>query len=264
MSFLYKNKTSFFKPEGDIAKHSKYYTLKAYKSDREYGTATTSEFNLHTLAIYQQQTRDKNRSTWKKCVESRRKNIGPGPKGLTQPCFSPFFFSLEIFCPDFINRQKIKSHMQISRVSKISLSYTGKSLVNSPTELVAPMAALELIAAQRCTVVWAIQSVSTWKLRKNSVIGCKVTLRGKSALLFLQKLYIYVICVNVGEKNASFVDRYGNIHFGVSNNSCFHELQKSSSFWTGFSGFSISITQTPPLHFTSTSSSFAKERAILA
>lgn len=169
----------------------------------------------------------------------------------------------EIF-PDFICRQPLKNLNQISLPEKVNISYTGKNLVSNPSELCVSQAALTYITGQRGTVLWAQKSVSSWKLRKNTVIGCKVTLRGRLFFLFLEKLYIYGIikqlyvlrlknkkkvvsypcCATV--KQQAHGEKPGYIYeqpkcFGVHQNMLFFELQKSSINWKSFSGLYISI-----------------------
>lgn len=149
-----------------------------------------------------------------------------------------FFFN-EIMVADQLSRKTRKTNMQIAVHKKVTCSYTGKQLVLSPTNLSLPLCALTFLTGQKSTLIWATKSVSSWKLRKNSVIGCKVTLRRQFAFLFLDKLYLYGR-QGLLEKKKNFLNDL-DFCFGVSKNNDFIELQKSDHFSFGFSGFSLSI-----------------------
>lgn len=148
------------------------------------------------------------------------------------------FFN-EIVVADKLSRKTRKTNMQISVLDKITCSYTGKELISSPTNLSLPMCALTFLSGQHCTTVWAKKSVSSWKLRKNCVIGCKVTLRRKFAYVFLDKLYLYGR-QGILERKKNFLNHF-DFCFGVSKNRDFIELQKSDGLSSSFSGFSVSI-----------------------
>jgi len=49
------------------------------------------------------------------------------------------------------------------------------------------MSLLAIISGQRPILTKARKSIANWKLRKNQILGCKVTLRGKPSLDFLDK-----------------------------------------------------------------------------
>lgn len=162
------------------------------------------------------------------------------PKALKTPLVSYSFH--DILTADMLYRKKRKTNMQIkgATIKKIILSYTGKELVSSPTELCIPMTALTFLSGQSCTIVWAAKSISSWKLRKKGVIGCRVTLRRESAFVFLSKLYIYGK-EGLMEKNNNFLNFVLPFHFGVSKNENFIELRASDRFSDNFSGFSVSF-----------------------
>lgn len=145
----------------------------------------------------------------------------------------------EIIIADTFSRKKIRTNMEMPGLEKITCSYTGKMLVSSSTELSIPLCALTFLTAQNCTIVWARKSVSSWKLRKNSVIGCKVTLRRKAALVFLDKFYVYGR-EGLLDKEQNFLNSFP-FYFGVSKNKNFIELQKLDRLASNFSGFSVSI-----------------------
>ena len=165
--------------------------------------------------------------------------------------YNTYYCFYEIGALDQIIRKKVKNQMQICSIEKVSISYTQKSKSLNPTKQIYPLAALSYITGQRCQVVSARQSISSWNLRKNTVIGCKVTLRRHFAFAFLEKLYLcglYTIKIETwkGFKEKLCTKTKGlrllpKKSFGVSENRFFFELQKPSIKLSNFSGFYINI-----------------------
>lgn len=77
---------------------------------------------------------------------------------------------------------------QTKTTGKAELSRPGLEAASASQEqgLIA-MSLLAILSGQRPVLTKARKSIATWKVRKNQVLGCKVSLRGKSALDFLDK-----------------------------------------------------------------------------
>lgn len=63
------------------------------------------------------------------------------------------------------------------------------------------MSLMAVITGQRPILTKARKSIANWKIRKNQILGCKVTLRGKVALEFLDKTIRFQ---NIHEQDAAF------------------------------------------------------------
>jgi ribosomal protein L5 len=72
-------------------------------------------------------------------------------------------------------------------LTKASSNTEGTSKQSMSISNLYAMSLLAIISGQRPSLTKARQSIANWKIRKNQVLGCKVTLRGKSALEFLDK-----------------------------------------------------------------------------
>lgn len=84
---------------------------------------------------------------------------------------------------------------------------------------------IEVITGQKAVVRYAKLSVSNFKLREGQPVGVNVTLRGKAAYNFLEKL-IHVVYPRVrdfrGVRPVSF-DKFGNASFGFKDHTVFPE-----------------------------------------
>lgn len=104
------------------------------------------------------------------------------------------------------------------------------------------MALLAVVSGQRPVLTKARKSISNWKIRQNQVLGFKVTLRGKSALEFLDKTVRFQ---NINEQDifannsinkqkgmryegAYSLQSLGNVSIGIKNMNFYPELD---DFW---------------------------------
>ena len=83
--------------------------------------------------------------------------------------------------------------MQLTSLNDITLTTTSKTIVNDKKAILPRLAALEILSGQKATWTKARKSIATFKLRKNMVVGCKVTLRKKVMFSFFEKLIIILL-----------------------------------------------------------------------
>lgn len=81
----------------------------------------------------------------------------------------------------FSSKTASKSTKQNQESSK-KINSTNNEVLN-----LYAMSLLAIISGQRPILTKARKSIANWKIRKDQVLGCKVTLRGKPALAFLDK-----------------------------------------------------------------------------
>ncbi|MCE2687224.1 MAG: 50S ribosomal protein L5 [Rickettsiales bacterium] len=81
-----------------------------------------------------------------------------------------------------------KNDLQIPRLKMISLNVGIKATESDNKTISYISNQLSNIAGQKSTICYAKKAISTFKLRKDLPIGCKVTLRGKNMYRFIDKL----------------------------------------------------------------------------
>lgn len=119
--------------------------------------------------------------------------------------------------------------LAVPRLDKIVVNMGVGSAVDDKAVLEAASADLATITGQKAMVTIARQSVSSFRLREGSPIGCKVTLRSERMYEFLDRL-INVALPRIrdfrGLSTRSF-DKQGNYSLGISEQSVFPEIDPS-------------------------------------
>ncbi|TVR06313.1 MAG: 50S ribosomal protein L5 [Salinarimonadaceae bacterium] len=116
--------------------------------------------------------------------------------------------------------------MQVPKIDKIVLNMgVGESVADSKKATVAA-ADLALIAGQAPVVTRARNAISTFKVRENMPIGCKVTLRKARMYEFLDRL-VTIALPRVRDfrgLNVKSFDGRGNFAFGIKEHIVFPEI----------------------------------------
>lgn len=116
--------------------------------------------------------------------------------------------------------------MQVPKIEKIVLNMgVGESVADSKKASVAA-ADLAMIAGQAPVVTRARKAISTFKVRENMPIGCKVTLRKVRMYEFLDRL-VTIALPRVRDfrgLNAKSFDGRGNYAFGIKEHIVFPEI----------------------------------------
>lgn len=90
---------------------------------------------------------------------------------------------------DLVSKDHFTNVMQLPYLNKIVLNIgLGQKLISNKKEIVKTLLALELIASQRAVPTKAKKSIDKFKLKKNMMIGSKLTLRRKNMFFFLDRL----------------------------------------------------------------------------
>lgn len=149
----------------------------------------------------------------------------------------------QVLCPDMLLKQKINSITELPKIDKIILTTTSKKLVNDKKNILPGLAALELISGQKLKWTLANKSIAAFKLRKNQLIGCKVTLRKKQMYSFLEKLVI-ILLPRVRDYNGFHINKIQNTQnysIGLSNLLISPELENHFEYFEFFNGITISF-----------------------
>jgi len=115
--------------------------------------------------------------------------------------------------------------MQVPHVTKVVINM-GVAEKDDPKILDGCVANMAKFAGQQPVVTRAKHSISDFKLIKGDPIGCKVTLRGKRAYAFLEKLFRLVLPATRDFRglSADSFDGRGNYTFGLKEQLTFPEI----------------------------------------
>lgn len=89
---------------------------------------------------------------------------------------------------DFKKKFSYQNDLEIPRLKMISLNVGIKSTDSDNKFLSYLSTQVSNVAGQKAVLTKSRKSISTFKLRENMAIGCKVTLRGKKMYQFFDKL----------------------------------------------------------------------------
>lgn len=144
--------------------------------------------------------------------------------------------------PAFRKEFGVTNIMQVPRLSKVCVNVgfgnADKAFISTVSE------DLALITGQKPCFTKARKSISNFKLREGTVVGCKVTLRGDRMYHFLERLINIALPRGRDFKglNPKGFDGRGNFSFGIKEHIIFPEVN-----YTGMMriyGMDVSITTT--------------------
>jgi large subunit ribosomal protein L5 len=119
-----------------------------------------------------------------------------------------------------------KNVMQVPRLDKVVLNMGIGEAVNDRKKAETAAADLSLIAGQKAVVTYSRIAISTFKLRENQPIGCKVTLRKAWMYDFVDRL-VNVALPRVRDfrgLNPKSFDGRGNYSLGIKEHIIFPEI----------------------------------------
>jgi len=128
--------------------------------------------------------------------------------------------------PAFMQEFHYKSHMQVPRLTKISLSQGVGAAIADKKVMEAALEEMTMIAGQKAVPTKSKKDVSNFKLRKGMAIGARVTLRGFRMYEFLDRLVAVSLprirdFKGINEKG---FDGRGNFSLGISEQIIFPEI----------------------------------------
>lgn len=132
----------------------------------------------------------------------------------------------EVVRPKLIEEFGYKNPMEVPAIGKIVLNMgVGESVADSKKASVAA-ADLAMIAGQKPVITRARKAISTFKVREQMPIGCKVTLRKARMFEFLDRL-VTIALPRVRDfrgLNPKSFDGYGNYALGMKEHIVFPEI----------------------------------------
>ena len=129
--------------------------------------------------------------------------------------------------PALRERHGYKNVHQIPKVHKVVVNTSVGSQADVKQAVEDAKTELALITGQRAAETRAKKSIANFKLRKDQVIGAKVTLRGEMMYDFLERLIKTALPRIRDFRGVSprCFDGQGNYTLGVSDQSIFHEVE---------------------------------------
>lgn len=128
--------------------------------------------------------------------------------------------------PELARKFNYKNKLQAPRLEKIILNVGMGEAVQDIKLLEAAQNELALITGQRPIVTRAKKAIANFKIRRNSAIGCKVTLRRAMMYEFLDRLISIAIprIRDFRGLSPSSFDDSGNYSFGLNEQVIFPEV----------------------------------------
>lgn len=119
-----------------------------------------------------------------------------------------------------------KSKFEVPAIEKIVLNMGVGDAVNDTKKVTTAAADLALIAGQKPVITHARKAISTFKVRENMPIGCKVTLRKTRMYEFLDRLVTIALprIRDFRGLNPKSFDGRGNYAMGIKEHLIFPEI----------------------------------------
>jgi len=129
-------------------------------------------------------------------------------------------------CPKLQELLDIRNPMAVPRLQKVVVSMGTGSPSQDKNRLTAATEDLARITGQKPQIRRARTSVSSFKLRKDMEVGCRVTLRGKRMYEFVDRLFNAAIprMRDFRGLNPRSFDGRGNYSMGIADQSIFSEI----------------------------------------
>lgn len=147
--------------------------------------------------------------------------VTPKPKTTLQEQYD------RVIVPQMMKKFDYKNRLQVPRLKKISVNMGVGKGAEDIKIIEAAQNELTTITGQRAVITRAKKAISNFKIRENSPVGCRVTLRGRIMYEFLERL-TRVALPRVrdfrGLSPRGF-DKAGNYSFGIPEQNIFPEIE---------------------------------------
>jgi large subunit ribosomal protein L5 len=126
---------------------------------------------------------------------------------------------------DLLTKSNIKNIFEITKITKICLNIGFKNANIEKKKLINILVLLKLITNQKPIVTKSKKNNIFLKIKKNSIIGCKVTLKRNNIYNFLEKILIFII-PNLNKNINLNLQNKNILNFQIKNILNFFELRK--------------------------------------
>ena len=143
---------------------------------------------------------------------------------------------------DLLTKLNFKNVFEIIKITKICLNVGFKDANIEKKNLINIILFLKLITNQKPLLTKSKKNNIFLKIKKNSIIGCKMTLRNKNVLDFLEKLIFFVL-PNLN-KNQIKLQNKSTLNLQIKNVLDFLELKTEFLKFKNIPSLDISIQTT--------------------
>jgi large subunit ribosomal protein L5 len=141
---------------------------------------------------------------------------------------------------DLLTKLNYKNIFQLPKITKICLNIGFKNANIEKKKLINILVLLKLITNQKPIVTQSKKNNIFLKIKKNSIIGCKITLRKKNINIFLEKLIFFIIPY-LNRKIKFNIENQNILNFQIKNILNFFELKREFLKFREIPSLDISI-----------------------
>lgn len=109
--------------------------------------------------------------------------------------FDPRFLTYyqDIVYPDLLLKLPIQSIHQLPKIQKAVLHSSSGNVAQDKKRILPILLGFEYLTGQKPAVIWSKKSIASFRLRKDSLLGCRVTLRNGTLYSFFEKYASYYL-----------------------------------------------------------------------
>ena len=158
--------------------------------------------------------------------------------------FDPRFLTYyqDIVCSDLLLKLPIQSIHQLPKIEKVVLHSSSGNIAQDKKRILPILLGFGYLTGQKPSVIWSKKSIASFRLRKDSLLGCRVTLRNNALFSFFEKYAAYYLpriydwqALSQSEKQKSFETCCGH-----RDPFLFFELETLTDSLQTFQGFQLS------------------------
>lgn len=140
---------------------------------------------------------------------------------------------------NLLAKLNFKNIFEIPKITKICLNIGFKEANIEKKSLINIILLLKLITNQKPLITKSKKNDIFLKIKKNSIIGCKITLRKKNIFFFLEKIIIFIL-PNLKKINLNFKNK-NILNFQIKNILYFFELKNEFLKFKNITPIDVSI-----------------------
>nr|YP_010886821.1 ribosomal protein L5 [Paralagenidium karlingii]WJH17919.1 ribosomal protein L5 [Paralagenidium karlingii] len=133
------------------------------------------------------------------------------------------YYYNQIILYDLTTKFNFQNAYKLPKITKISLNIGLKDSNLNKKKLIYALTVLKLISNQKPILTKSKKNQLLLKIKKGSIVGCKVTLRKKNIYLFLEKFFFFI---SPNLKNKEFKFNSNIVNFKIRNLLDFNELKQ--------------------------------------
>jgi len=152
-----------------------------------------------------------------------------------------YLWNKHILNKDHLYKLQKTNACESSTLDKIIFNVSQNVAINDAKQILSCLTAVELITAQKPIVYRSKKSIAAFKLRKNAIIGCKLTLRKSNLYEFLDSLVFLVLPKLPNFKGFSQTRSRNNLNIGLTNLVDFPQLNHNSDRFQQKTGATVTF-----------------------